>query len=68
MHVLFPQVEEDAVQAKKALLERLEAAIHALDATEAASDKAAEAAGDAAADLDAQVQVPPASMLGWPRC
>lgn len=43
--------------AKKALLSRLEGAIHALSAAEAASDAAADAAGDAAADLDAQVQV-----------
>ena len=43
--------------AKKALLIRLEAAVHALRSAEAAADEAAAAAGQAAAELDAQVQV-----------
>ncbi len=49
--------------AKKALLARLEGAVHALGAAEAAADEAAAAAGQAAAELDAQVQV---SMLALP--
>lgn len=64
------QRKEEATAAKRAVLARLEAAIHALTDAEASSGAASELARQTAEDLEARLQVmhsPVLQPVHWPR-